>query len=315
MRNTLFVPIIAYSAARGKTCPTEGQACCIYTSRHHAVEQRLEILYMFLDLHSISFSGYYIPITLQENIVILYHDSVNDNLQQQLKLIYDYWFTQFDFPNEDGKPYRASGGEMVWSEILQKKIPLGWHINPLATNCTILLGGTPNRNNHEYWNGNINWLNSGEVAQFPVVTSYERITQKGLDNSPAKIMPKGTTVVSITGNIRASILSINTSANQSVVGIFESKKLKHPFVYQYISRMTEVFTTISTGNCQQHISKGDIENALILLPDDTTLQKYYEMTMPLYETLSKLSIESVELINLRDWLLPMLMNGQATVSD
>lgn len=204
---------------------------------------------------------------------------------------------------------------MIWSKYLQREIPLDWHITPLGAYCTILLGGTPSRNNHEYWNGDINWLNSGEVSQFPVVVSSERITQKGLDNSLAKIMPKGTTVVSITGNIRASILSVEATANQSVVGILEGQNLKYPFIHQYISRMTELFTTIATGNCQQHISKGTIENALILLPGDITLQKYYEMTIPLYETISKLSLENVKLINLRDWLLPMLMNGQASIGD
>ena len=231
------------------------------------------------------------------------------------KTIYDYWFTQFDFPDENGKPYRSSGGQMVWNEQIKRNIPSKWSVRPLSELCLILLGGTPSTEIPEYWNGDLNWLNSGEVAQFPVVYSAERITQKGLENSPTKLMPKGTTIVSITGNIRTSYLAIDTCANQSVVGILESDTIKYPFLYQYLSRLISKFTTISTGNCQQHINKGTIEEALVVIPDNAVLSYYYQSVNPLYELITKNSIENQKLIQLRDWLLPMLMNGQATVSD
>lgn len=243
----------------------------------------------------------------------LFGNSVNDNLERQVKLLYDYWFTQFDFPNENGKPYRSSGGKMVWNEQLKREIPVGWSVRPLSKLCNILLGGTPSREIHEYWNGNIHWLNSGEVAQFPIIYSAERITQKGLDNSPAKLMPKGTTIVSITGNIRTSYLAIDTCANQSVVGVLESDIMKYPFLYQYLFRLISLFTTISTGNCQQHINKGTIEDALVVVPNNTVLTHYYQIVNPLYEMITKTSFECQRLIQIRDWLLPMLMNGQATV--
>ena len=229
--------------------------------------------------------------------------------------MYDYWFTQFDFPDENGKPYRSSGGAMVWDESLKRNIPQGWEVKPLSELCDVLLGGTPSTEIPEYWNGNINWLNSGEVAQFPVVNSAERITQKGLDNSPAKLMPKGTTIVSITGNIRTSYLAIDTCANQSVVGVLESDMMKYPFLYQYLSRLISRFTAISTGNCQQHINKGAIEDALVVVPDNAILTQYYQITTSLYESISMSALENQQLIQLRDWLLPMLMNGQATITD
>lgn len=264
----------------------------------------------------------YVPIEIQKLIAdvlsgidrkIQINIAVNDNLERQVKLLYDYWFTQFDFPNENGKPYRSSGGKMVWNEQLKREIPVGWSVRPLSKLCNILLGGTPSREIHEYWNGNIHWLNSGEVAQFPIIYSAERITQKGLDNSPAKLMPKGTTIVSITGNIRTSYLAIDTCANQSVVGVLESDIMKYPFLYQYLFRLISLFTTISTGNCQQHINKGTIEDALVVVPNNTVLTHYYQIVNPLYEMITKTSFECQRLIQIRDWLLPMLMNGQATV--
>ena len=68
---------------------------------------------------------------------IIINNRINDNLEQQAKLLYDYWFTQFDFPDENGKPYRSSGGEMVWNETLKREIPKGWEvttINEMTTN-------------------------------------------------------------------------------------------------------------------------------------------------------------------------------------
>jgi len=242
------------------------------------------------------------------------NNEVNDNLQQQLKLTYDYWFNQYDFPY-NGQPYRSSGGTMGWCNALKRYIPAGWEVKPLSELCAILLGGTPKTDEHDYWGGSINWLNSGEVAQFPVVSSAKRITQKGLDNSATKLLPKGTTVVSITGNIRTSYLAINTCANQSVVGVLENEKIKCPFIHQYLTQLIQRFVSISTGNCQQHINKGVIEDALVVVPEEKVLLKYYQITTPLYKQITANAIENQHLTHLRDWLLPMLMNGQATIAD
>lgn len=240
---------------------------------------------------------------------------INDNLQQQAMLLFDYWFTQFDFPDSNENPYHSSGGKLVWNNQLKKNIPLGWEVKPLSSICEICLGGTPSTTMSEYWNGSIAWLNSGEVAQFPVVSSEKKITQLGMENSPAKLMNKNTTIVSITGNIRASILAIDACANQSVVGILETETFKSPFIYQNMLRLLNYYTSISTGNCQKHISKGAIEESLVCIPDSSTLKKYYTLAEPLYKQMHEIALENQHLTSLRDWLLPMLMNGQATISE
>lgn len=264
------------------------------------------------------------PIELQRKVVdaitpieekITRNNEINDNLLKQLNSIYDYWFTQFDYPNINGQPYRQTGGQMEFNKQLKINIPNSWSVKPLSELCDIVLGGTPNTEIDEYWNGNIHWLNSGEVAQLPVVSTELKITQLGIDNSSTKLMPAGTTIVSITGNIRTSYLAIDTCANQSVVGILENGIFKYPFIHQYLSRLIAKFTIISTGNCQQHINKGTIEDALVVIPDESTLNKYYEVVSPLYEMVTNLSLENEKLIHLRNWLLPMLMNGQATITD
>lgn len=240
---------------------------------------------------------------------------INDNLQQQAILLYDYWFTQFDFPDANGKPYYSSGNKMTWNNQLKKNIPLSWKVKPLKAICEICLGGTPSTTVSKYWNGSISWLNSGEIAQFPVVSSEKKITQLGLENSPSKLMSKNTTVISITGNIRASILALDACANQSVVGILENEIFKSPFIYQNMLRLLKHYTSISTGNCQKHISKGAIEESLVCIPDNIVLKQYYSLSEPIYKQMHEIALENQHLTELRDWLLPMLMNGQVTIKD
>ena len=243
------------------------------------------------------------------------NNAINDNLQQQAILLYDYWFTQFDFPDANGKPYYSSGNKMTWNNQLKKNIPLSWKVKPLKAICEICLGGTPSTTISKYWNGSISWLNSGEIAQFPVVSSEKKITQLGLENSPTKLMSKNTTVISITGNIRASILALDACANQSVVGILENEIFKSPFIYQNMLRLLKHYTSISTGNCQKHISKGAIEESLVCIPDSIVLKQYYSLSEPIYKQMHEIALENQHLTELRDWLLPMLMNGQVTIKD
>ena len=246
---------------------------------------------------------------------IALNNNINDNLQQQAILLYDYWFTQFDFPDANGKPYYSSGNKMTWNNQLKKNIPLSWKVKPLKAICEICLGGTPSTTVSKYWNGSISWLNSGEIAQFPVVSSEKKITQLGLENSPTKLMSKNTTVISITGNIRASILALDACANQSVVGILENEIFKSPFIYQNMLRLLKHYTSISTGNCQKHISKGAIEESLVCIPDSIVLKQYYSLSEPIYKQMHEIALENQHLTELHDWLLPMLMNGQVTIKD
>lgn len=204
---------------------------------------------------------------------------------------------------------------MTWNNQLKKNIPLSWKVKPLKAICEICLGGTPSTTVSKYWNGSISWLNSGEIAQFPVVSSEKKITQLGLENSPSKLMSKNTTVISITGNIRASILALDACANQSVVGILENEIFKSPFIYQNMLRLLKHYTSISTGNCQKHISKGAIEESLVCIPDNIVLKQYYSLSEPIYKQMHEIALENQHLTELRDWLLPMLMNGQVTIKD
>ena len=88
---------------------------------------------------------------------------MNKTLEAIGQAIFKHWFVDFEFPNEEGKPYKSSGGEMVYNEELGKEIPKGRGVEKIGKKLKVELGGTPNRTNPNYWNGNIAWINSGKV--------------------------------------------------------------------------------------------------------------------------------------------------------
>ena len=136
----------------------------------------------------------------------------------------------------------------------------------------------------------------------------------GLQNSPAKLLPKGTVILSIVRHLRASILGIEAATNQSVVGIVETEKLKHCFIYPYLVREIPRLMALRTGAQQPHINKGVLDESLLVIPDDATLNVYTSKASSLFLQIQNNLRQNKELAELRDWLLPLLMNGQVTVA-
>lgn len=243
------------------------------------------------------------------------NNRINAELEAMAKMLYDYWFVQFDFPDANGKPYKSSGGKMVYNATLKREIPAGWQTSTIGATFRTHLGGTPSRDNDEYWKpGEVNWLSSGENPSTFVVSPDEKISNIGLRNSPAKLLPQGTVILSIVRHLRASILGIEAATNQSVVGIVETEKLKHCFIYPYIVREIPRLMALRTGAQQPHINKGVLDESLLVIPDDATLSAYTEKAAPLFLKIKNNLQQNQQLTQLRDWLLPLLMNGQVSVA-
>ncbi|CAH1072468.1 restriction endonuclease subunit S [Candidatus Nitrotoga sp. 1052] len=243
------------------------------------------------------------------------NNRINTELEAMAKTLYDYWFVQFDFPDANGKPYKSSGGKMVYNATLKREIPAGWQHSTIGETFKTHLGGTPSREKEEYWTpSEVNWLSSGENPSTFVVDPDERISNLGLQNSPAKLLPEGTVILSIVRHLRASILGIEAATNQSVVGIVESSAFKHCFIYPYLVREIPRLMVLRTGAQQPHINKGVLDESLLVVPDASTLEAYTSLAAPLFLQIKNYHQQNWELTQLRDWLLPMLMNGQVTVA-
>lgn len=169
--------------------------------------------------------------SIQNNIVailqglerkIAINRQINQNLEAMAKQLYDYWFVQFDFPNEEGKPYKSSGGKMVWNEKLKREIPEGWDISLIKDIATTYSGGTPKSTNIEYYdNGEIAWINSGELNSPIITKTTNYITKCGLENSSAKLYPSNSILVAMYGATagKVSLLTFEACSNQAVCGV------------------------------------------------------------------------------------------------
>lgn len=272
-------------------------------------------LNMEIDLPSIDIQkkiGRFISI----NDKIALNTRMNAELEAMAKQLYVYWFVQFDFPDENGNPYKSSGGEMVYNSTLKRDIPAGWEVSSYGEEFDVKLGGTPSTSEDSFWeNGTINWLNSGEVQNFPINSSEKKITESALNGSSTEFLPKGSVLISITRYLRVTILNIDACINQSVAGFAETELLKYPYTYFALTAEVPRLMKLRTGAQQPHINKEIIEESPLLLPPENLLLQYYAKSSPILNTLIKRSEETEELTHLRDSLLPMLMNGQVTVEE
>ena len=192
-----------------------------------------------------------------------------------------------------------------------------WERKKIGDVLLTVLGGTPSTSKEEYWNGNIPWINSGEVNKFRILEGTKFITELGLKKSNTKLLPIGTTVLAITGATlgQISLLEIDTCANQSVVGIIPNEKLSKSFVFLWVKNKINKIILNETGGAQPHINKNDINETEIIIPDSESIDYVKNNIDPLFDKISKNCFQIQTLNQLRDTLLPKLMSGEVRVKN
>ena len=238
------------------------------------------------------------------------YDDLIENNQKQIKLLeeaaqrlYKEWFVDLRFPGYENTP-------------IPDGVPRGWKVIEIGTAFKTLLGGTPSREKAEYWeNGTVPWINSGKVNELRVVEPSEYITDIALDRSATKLLPKHTTLVAITGATlgQVSYTEIETCANQSVVGIVDESQRYSEYVYCYVLDNIKNIIGKATGGAQQHINKDIVNSYPIILPNDDIAVKFQSAAKPIFDKISKLLFENINLTEARDRLLPKLMSGELEV--
>ena len=242
---------------------------------------------------------------------------INDNLEAMAKQLYDYWFVQFDFPNEEGRPYKSSGGAMVWNDKLKREIPKGWTSAKIKDAAHTYSGGTPTSTNSKYYDGgDIPWINSGELNN-PIITSTTNyITEEGLNNSSAKLYPQDTVLVALYGATagKVSLLSFEACSNQAVCGVIPQNKIMTTYIRYYLSSLYEHFITLSSGSARNNISQDTIKYTILPIPQGKILKEFSDAVAPIIGKIIANQKEMENLTKQRDELLPLLMNGQATIN-
>ena len=245
------------------------------------------------------------------------NNRINSELEAMAKTIYDYWFVQFEFPDKNGKPYKSSGGTLVWNKELKRVIPEGWEVKKIKEFAYTGSGSTPLKSKKEYYlDGNVPWINSGEVNNPFIIEAKKYITQLGLNSSSTKLFKKGTLLIAMYGATagKVSILDIEACTNQAICSINVNNNSHRNYLKFFLDDLYEYLINLSTGSARDNLSQDKIKELIVLMPDDLSFQKFDKLIEPSYDKILNAYRENQKLTELRDWLLPMLMNGQVKVN-
>ena len=236
-------------------------------------------------------------------------------LEAVAQMLYNYWFTQFDFPNTDGKPYRSSGGEMVWNDQLKRKIPKGWE--PGTINSILQIDNTT-----------VDPRKMGKtIMEHYSIPAFDANHSPAYE--PADMIESGKYMVSaeciLTSKLNPHFKRLwdpycdteNAICSTEFIVYRPKEAWMRPFCYAVLD--SEAFyahmvgnATASTGS-RKRIQPDVSTSFLLPIPDEDTMHSFVEAYGPIMDKQKALYKENRELAKLRDWLLPMFMNGQVTV--
>ncbi|MEO5979719.1 MAG: restriction endonuclease subunit S [Chryseolinea sp.] len=276
------------------------------------------------DLHEIVVP--YIQSEQQESVAKVLSDldskielsnKINAELEAMAKLIYDYWFVQFDFPNAKGKPYKASGGKMVWSEELKREIPEGWS----AGVASDIFKFNPTLSVKK---GSLSsYIDMNALPEFGFMTKE---IQKKEFNGGMKFQNGDLAVARITPCLENGKTGLITLLEEDEIGfgstefiILRGKEFDLRSFASCLSR-SENFRKFAiskmTGTSgRKRVSSTDLELFEMPIPTNEILKRFELLASPFFKTTTSNVRENQELSEIRDWLLPMLMNGQVKVGD
>lgn len=250
---------------------------------------------------------------------------LSKELEQLAQTIFKSWFIDFDPVHAKARGEQTEGMDAETAALFPYSfdetelglIPSGWGVSRFDSFAEIQLGGTPSKARAEYWDGSIPWINSGAINEFRITKPSRYITELGLRKSSCKVLPKGTTVVAITGATlgQFSRVEIDTTANQSVIGIAPRNRCLNNFVYLWMTQNIEQLTSKATGGAQQHINRNDVCEQSVVLPSHEATSKFDELVDPIFAIISSLVHQNDTLVEIRDSLLPRIISGELEIPE
>ena len=245
------------------------------------------------------------------------NNQINQELEAMAKTLYDYWFVQFDFPDQNGKPYKSSGGKMVYHPELKREIPEGWGVETLKDfESKIITGKTPSRANSDNFGGEIPFITIGDIrGNTFIYNTSETLTDLGASVQQNKYLPEGSLCVSCIATVGEIGFTTEWShTNQQINSIvFEDETNRYYLYFALKNYFENANASAKTGNTFANMNKEDFSGIRIILPRNEIKNNFHKMTEPYFAQIKCLQGQNKELTQLRDWLLPMLMNGQVNV--
>ena len=247
---------------------------------------------------------------------------INDNLEAMAKLLYDYWFVQFDFPNEEGKPYKSSGGTMVWNEKLKREIPQGWSVlsvNDIAAsvrgvsyakedlvdsnNGVLVLRGNNIQDNHLIYDSNVAYIPSSFVSEDQRIRPLDIIMT--MSSGSKEHIGKSAMFQFASEDTFGAFLTKFTAKEHCAYLLFNL------FNSQYFKAKIK---SIACGTGINNLTNQTFDEIYIVMPEDELLLEFDKKQSQIFAEIGLIEKSNVELTKQRDELLPLLMNGQASVN-
>ena len=235
--------------------------------------------------------------------------SINHNLEAIAKQLYDYWFVQFDFPDENGKPYKSSGGAMVYNENLKRNIPEGWNDGIFADIANITMGQSPDGSSYnETGEGEIFYQGSTDFGiRFPSVRMYT--------TSPTRYAKQGDILMSV----RAPVGAVNIANSDCCIGrglsAINSMIGSITYIYYVVHYLKVRFDNLNTaGTTFGSITKDELFNLPVVVPSNDMIERFEVICKPIFNKQMEIGFEIESLDKQRNELLPLLMNGQASLN-
>lgn len=243
------------------------------------------------------------------------NNDMNKTLEEIGQALFKRWFIDFEFPDENGNPYRSSGGEMAYSKELGKEIPKGWKVGKLGDLGQIITGRTPSTRNNNFFGGSYPFMRIPDMdSVYPLKTSLT-LTEEGLQNVKNAILPQNSLLVSCIGSL--GLVSINKTplvTNQNINSIIFNNNLYLYYVYFDAKfRYKNILDNLAGGSVFGTVSKSKFSNITLLIPSLDIITKFHIINNPLFNRIYFNSEQNNYLSELRDSLLPKLMSGEIRV--
>ena len=244
--------------------------------------------------------------------------AINQNLEAMAKQLYDYWFVQFDFPDENGRPYKSSGGKMIWNEKLKREIPISWEIKLIDDIAEIYNGATPSTMNELNYGGDIVWITPKDLSDQKQKFIYQgerNISQVGYDSCSTHLLPSNSILMSSRAPIGLlAIAKTELCTNQGFKNFVPKSGNTSIYLYYYLQYHIRQIEQLGTGTTFKEVSREDILKFPMLKPSDNVLDLWKETVLAINDRQLEIQKENENLTKLRDELLPLLMNGQVSVN-
>ena len=241
---------------------------------------------------------------------------INDNLEAMAKQLYDYWFVQFDFPNEDGKPYKSSGGAMVWNEKLKREIPSCFEVVNMGNLCDFRNGinYSKDETGNDYQIVNVRNISSSRILldgeDFDVITVPTSKAENYVLKPDDIIIARS----GCPGSTRLLLSSANTLFCGFIICCSPNDSSMRNYLVYCLKQLEGTNATTSGGSILQNVSQDTLKGLYVIVPEKQIIDKFNKPIELIFARMLNCLKESKALTKQRNELLLLLMNGQASVN-